>query len=259
MKKKPSHAELMAFLYGELEGESHETVATYLNTDPVLAAELSEIKEARKALQIVPEMKVEPPMVFATKQMAKAPMRIWWRSLVGVAAAITLLLFTASVAKVQLGYDASGWYFSLGEFQSEVKTPAMDSMNLAFQQSLNAHEDSLFGRMDMQALEWERKLKAVTDRIPKKSNQQLDERHLVQFAENLRAENYTLADQMLNLIREEQSAFVQDAMTQMANYLREQRQQDLIQIEQALLQLQMRDQETGIVLSQVVGILQTEE
>lgn len=260
MNPKPSQADLMAYLYGELEEDKRLEIESYLASHPEMQKEIEEMRDAREVLQSIPSLEVQAPLTVIHAASPPAKTIHWWKPAMGIAAAFALLLLSAGFAGINAGHNDNGWYFSMGEPLPKEKDTNTESIDSMVQKSLQLYQDSLVKRLDAQAVNWEDKLLELSQSIPNRNtSQNLNVAVFKELTQELRDENIEIAQQLLSIVREEQKDFVESALIQMATQMREQREQELLIIQQALYNLQVKDAEKDVVLTQLINQMQSGE
>src|SRR5690606_15130579 len=116
MNYKPDETLLISYLYGELQGEEKRHVERYLAEHPEALREVESLTFVRKALANVPDKEViAPPIVFddhKTRYFWNAP---FGRSLIGIAASITLILLVGKFTGFNASYTNNTFVIRFGE------------------------------------------------------------------------------------------------------------------------------------------------
>src|SRR5688572_17749388 len=116
MAFKASEQDLMAYLYGELEGKEKEMVEQYLleNTDARL--ELEKLKQLRHALGHIKDKEVIAPPIFISDSR---PPFIWnapyFKTIASIAASLLLIMLVGRLAGLQIGYAGNELRISFGK------------------------------------------------------------------------------------------------------------------------------------------------
>src|SRR5690606_17907443 len=116
MNYKPDEILLISYLYVELQGEEKRQVERYLAEHPEALKEVGSLTFVRKALANVPDKEViAPPIVFDDHKT-----RYFWntpfgRSLIGIAASVTLILLVGKLTGLNATYSNNTFTLRFGE------------------------------------------------------------------------------------------------------------------------------------------------
>ena len=136
MNKKPSPADLIAYLYDELGEVKRQEIEEYLAVYPKAMEEIENLQEARDVLRLIPKQAVDTPMILLSTPSAPTRKLTWWRPAIGIAATFGFLLLAAGYSGIQIGHNQSGWYFNLGKAQPQKEILSLDSVEALVQNSL---------------------------------------------------------------------------------------------------------------------------
>jgi hypothetical protein len=154
MKYKPTEEALMAYLYGELEGEQTGLVERYLEDNPEEKQKLKELSDTRLIFNELEDEELPGQLAFM------APLKneewLYWRKYVATAATLLLILTFGWLTGFKANYDEEGLYLGYGEVQRGVSEEQIADMlfennaSLAsyLQENIKAGQDSLNFKID---------------------------------------------------------------------------------------------------------------
>ena len=236
MNYKPDEATLVAYHYGELEGEELQKVEEYLRENPAERKRLQEWKDSREIMATLGDKEViAPPIILGDNH------RSFWqegyvRMSLGIAASFLVLLVAARLlglsatyksGEVRLGFGQPAEPVPVAATLSEEKVAAM------IQASLQQNNQSLQSG-------WSEDRKRLEDNI--KSNIASGSEHINQlvqkasagqqeqvkeFVAQLQKDNLKLMKDYLQLSTEGQKQYVETLLVDFSKYLQEQRKQDV--------------------------------
>lgn len=154
MKYKPTEEALMAYLYGELEGEQAGLIERYLDDNPEEKQKLKALSDTRLIFNELEDEELPGQLAFM------APLRneewLYWRKYVAIAATLLLLLTFGWLTGFKANYDEEGLYLGYGEVQRGVSEEQIADMffennaSLAsyLQENIKVGQDSLNYKID---------------------------------------------------------------------------------------------------------------
>lgn len=154
MKYKPTQETLMAYLYGELEGDQLGLVERYLEDHPEEKLKLEELSNTRLVFNELEDEELPGQLAFM------APLRneewLYWRKYVAIAATLLLILTFGWITGFKANYDEEGLYLGYGEVQRGVSEEQIADMlfennaSLAsyLQENIKVGQDSLNYKID---------------------------------------------------------------------------------------------------------------
>lgn len=248
MNYKPDEILLISYLYGELQGEEKRQVERYLAEHPEALKEAESLTFVRKALANVPDKEViAPPIVFDDHKT-----RYFWntpfgRSLIGIAASLTLILLVGKLTGLNLSYTDNTFTIRFGEPKALPVTEPVQPGLSAFavqemiDQSLTRNNDQL----QAQWTETQQKLdQSIRTNLASRSDADFNklvqrvsaasEDQIQQFALTLQAENASMIKDYLTLNSTDQRKYMEELLIDFAKYLEQQHRNDL-QVLQARL------------------------
>lgn len=115
MDYRASETDLMAYLYGELEGQEKETLEQYLLENAEARAQLESLKQIKFALSHVKDKEVIAPPIF----VGESNQRYFWntpyfKTIVSIAASVLIIMMVGKVSGLQVRYSDSELKISFG-------------------------------------------------------------------------------------------------------------------------------------------------
>jgi len=154
MKYKPTEETLMAYLYGELEGDQAGLVERYLEENPEEKQKLEELSDTRLIFNELEDEDLPGQLAFM------APIKneewLYWRKYVAIAATLLLILTFGWLTGLKANYDEEGFYLGYGEIQRGVSEEQIAdmlfennaSMASYLQENIKVGQDSLNYKID---------------------------------------------------------------------------------------------------------------
>ncbi len=248
MNYRPDEALLISYLYGELQGEEKRQVERYLAEHPEALKEVESLAFVRKTLTNIPDKEViAPPIVFDDHKN-----RYFWntpfgRSLMGIAASLTLILLVGKFTGLNASYTDNTFTIRFGEPKelpvTETVQPGLSAYAVQemIDQSLTRNNDQL----QAQWTETQQKLdQSIRTNLASRSDADFNklvqrvsaasEDQIQQFALTLQAENASMIKDYLTLNSTDQRKYMEELLIDFAKYLEQQHRNDL-QVLQARL------------------------
>ena len=236
MNYKPDEATLVAYHYGELEGEELQKVEEYLRENPAERKRLQEWKDAREIMATLGDKEViAPPIILGDNH------RSFWqegyvRMSLGIAASFLVLLVAARLMGLSATYNSGEVRLGFGQPTEPVPVAATlseEKVAAMIQASLQQNNQTLQSG-------WSEDRKRLEDNI--KNNIASGSEHINQlvqkasagqqeqvkeFVAQLQKDNLKLMKDYLQLSTEGQKQYVEALLVDFSKYLQEQRKQDV--------------------------------
>jgi hypothetical protein len=271
MGYKASEQDLMAYLYGELEGKEKEMVEQYLLENAEARIELEKLKQLRHALGQVKDKEVIAPPIFVGDSR---PPFIWnapyFKTIVSIAASLLIVMLVGKFSGLQIGYTESELKISFGKPSTPIKTVAaapVESLSSGeVQQMINASLQQNNLAMQETWLETQKKLdasivnnlasnSAKIDNLVKESSA-ASQQQIRDFVATIQAENVQVVKSYFQLSSNEQKQYIESLLVDFAKYLQQQRNDDLQVVQTQLSSLQKNTdtfkQETEQILTSII-------
>jgi hypothetical protein len=271
MGYKATEQDLMAYLYGELEGKEKEMVEQYLLENAEARLELEKLKQLRYALSNVKDKEVIAPPIFVGDSR---PSFLWnapyFKTIVSIAASLLIVMLVGKLSGLQIGYTDNELRISFGK-QSEPReavtiTPVETLSSGEVQQMINASLQQNNIAMQETWAETQRKLdrsivknlasnSAKIDNLVKESSA-ASQQQIRDFVATMQAENVQVVKSYFQLSSSEQKQYVESLLVDFAKYLQQQRNDDLQVVQTQLNSLQKNTdtfkQETEQILTSII-------
>lgn len=258
---KPDEATLIDYLYGELDAERRAQVEAYLAVNPEAAAELADMEELREWVQEAkPQEEALPTLRISLTP--PAPRTSWWQSRWLQAAAVGLLLMlTAAALDLRLEIKDRQMTLAFGPtVPTELPSapPVIDTTLRPLLWQLAQRQDSLTEALAESEAREQRQFMRIAQRMQSLGTQTitLDPSQLGMLRTELVAENARLVEDLVRRNQNEHLDLTADMLSQLAEYLEDQRTQDLELMAIALRNVWLRQdeqhQETELLLTQLI-------
>lgn len=243
MNYKVDETLLMAYLYGELQGEEKEKVEQYLAEHPEAVKEMEALAFVRQALgQVSDKEVIAPPIV-----MEGNGSRFFWntnygKTIIGIAASITLIILVGKWTGLHIDYSDQALTIGFGEqkivpVNSELSVPQSLSAT-EVQEMINA---SLVRNNETVQASLEENQRTMSESIRKTLASQTDtklanlvhktslasEEQIRQFALNLQADNARMIKDYLTLNSGDQRKYIETLLVDFSKYMEQQQKNDL--------------------------------
>jgi hypothetical protein len=292
MKNKPDPAQLISYLYGELQGEEKRQFEARLAASPELAEELRQTGQLLGDLHPLPDVEAPPPPVFLAPPVAvpmeSAPPARQARTLgrlaqavLAVAAGLSLLLVAGALTRTHITLNNTGLAVRFG-----AEAPAPDNEAAEMRKLVAGLKDDIRAlkgeNAEVQAVRLRQELAGLRqtltelkvrveqqgDRPPVrvaagKSRRQVSEAQLNQLLASLSEENLRLIEEAFQAAGEQQQRQLQESLAGFANYLDKIRAEDtelvLASIEELDRKSESKFRETDQAIDALLQSVQPQE
>ena len=272
MGYKASEQDLMAYLYGELEGKEKEMVEQYLLENADARLELEKLKQLRHALGHIKDKEVIAPPIFVGDSR---PSFFWnapyFKTIVSIAASLLLVMLVGRFSGLQIGYAGNELRISFGkpaQPQGVVDVRPAESLTSGeVQQMINASLRQNNIVMQETWAETQRKLDAsivqnlasnsakIDDLV--KASSAASQQQIRDFVSAIQAENVQAVKSYFQLSSAEQKQYIESLLVDFAKYLQQQRNDDLQVVQTQLNSLQKNTDtfkhETEQILTSIIS------
>jgi len=279
MSYKPDENDLMAYLYGELEGSEKEAMDKYLFEHPEARVELERLQQMRSMLGHVKDKEVIAPPIF----VGESKQRFIWnapylKTIVSIAASLLLIILAGKLAGMKIQYQESALHISFGGDQvvngnsTETTTPGIASVTPEeVQAMINASLDKNNLAMQSSWKETQQQLDAsITKSLAQNSNKidklvkdasVASQDQIRQFVSGMQTENLQLVKNYFKLSSDEQKQYIESLLVDFSKYLQQQRNDDLQVVQTRLNSIEKNTdvfkQETEQILSSIITTVGT--
>jgi hypothetical protein len=275
MAYKATEQEMMAYLYGELEGVEKEAIENYLLQNADARAEFEKLKSLRQVMSNVRDKEViAPPLFLGDGPRVRLLDTPYIRTILSIAASLLLLMLVGRVVGMRIGWSGNELAIGFGApversqpvvAQTTGITPnqvqqminsALSENNLALQTNWEATQrklDASINRnLDLNS--------AKIDRLVKESSAASQDQ-IREFVAGIQTENLKMVKSYFQLNSAEQKQYVEGLLVDFSKYLQQQRNDDLQVVETQLKSLQQNTdlfkQETEQILTSIISTVGT--
>jgi len=279
MSYKPNENDLMAYLYGELEGSEKEAMDKYLFEHPEARLELERLQQMRIMLGHVKDKEVIAPPIF----VGESKQRFIWnapylKTIVSIAASLLLIILVGRLSGMRIQYQESELRISFGgnevsndrakpttqpslaslsaeEVQAMINS-SLDKNNLAMQSSWKETQQQLDASITKNLAQNSNKIDKLVKDASAASQDQIR-----QFVSGMQTENLQLVKNYFKLSADEQKQYIESLLVDFSKYLQQQRNDDLQVVQTRLNSIEKNTdvfkQETEQILSSIITTVGT--
>jgi hypothetical protein len=244
MKDRPDETTLIAYHYGELEGEERDKVEAWLQQHPEEQFRLAGWKETQAVLGALRDKEVIAPPIAAGSNHRSFWREGYVRMSLGIAASLLIVLIAAKL----LGLNAS---YSSGEMRIGFGSPPAAGSTLSEDRVAELIEASLRRNNEAVEARWLEDRKNMEDNIRRnvlENSERIDQlvrnvsigqqQQIREFVSQLHSDNLTRMQDYLQLSTESQKEYVETLLVDFSKYLQEQRKLDLQTVQTSLTNLE---------------------
>lgn len=257
MSYKPSEVEMISWLYGELEGEDKLKVDRYFQEHPEEKQKLHELQSVRDVISHIGEKEVIAPPLFMDQGAKTVPLwkSTWVRNIMGVAAALVLLLVSARLVDLQVSYSERELRIGFGPnitrthslTEEEVKDLIQQS-NIENQQQFDARQAKLDETIRKSLAANSQQIDALVKQVSTASQAQVRE-----FVATLTRDHLAQTRDYVQLSAADQRKYADNLIMDFAKYLQEQRSQDLNMFQTRFSRLEQNTDELKTETEQILA------
>jgi hypothetical protein len=266
MSYKPDEAALMAYLYGELQGEEKVAVTTYLQKNPEAMQQLQGMMSVRNMLLTIEDKEViAPPIVMDDSRQRHFWDAPYFKTVMSIAASLMLLLVAAKVLDLRIRTENNGMQIGFGEPTVLPVTEQPSQPGLTAQQVQDMINTSMQQNNQIVQASWSESQKKIDASIRKnmaissdkfndlvKQASQASQNEISHYVASLKNENQQLVKDYFKLTSSEQQKYIESLLVDFAKYMNQQRASDL---ETLQLRLVNMEQNTSIFKEETEQIL----
>jgi GTPase SAR1 family protein len=269
MSYKPDESTLMAYLYGELQGEEKKSVEKFLAENPEAMRGLQGMMDVRKILSAIEDKEViAPPIV-----MEDSKQRYFWntpylKTVISIAASLMLLLVAGKILDLRISYENNAAQISFGEPVTKKIDPIQPG--LTAQQVQDMINNSVQNNNQIVQASWSESQKKIDASIRKnmamnsekfndlvKEASKASEAQISGYAASLKNENQQLVKDYFKLTTNEQQKYIESLLVDFAKYMNQQRTSDLEAIQMRMVNMEQNTtllkEETEQILSSIIS------
>lgn len=270
MSYKPDEAALMAYLYGELQGEEKMAVTKYLQGNPEAMTQLQGMMDVRSMLSAVEDKEViAPPIV-----MEDSRQRYFWdapyfKTVMSIAASLMLLLVAAKVLDLRVNVENNSMQLSFGkpekvkpvegvqpgltaqQVQDMINSSVLEN-NQIVQASLSESQKKIDASIRKNMAMSSEKYNELVKEASKASQNQISG-----YVASLKNENQQLVKDYFKLTSTEQQKYIESLLVDFAKYMNQQRASDLEAIQLRMVNMEQNTsifkEETEQILASIIS------
>lgn len=240
MSYKPDEATLISYLYSELEHEDRKKVEAYLEKNPTEKKRMEEWGFSRVAMGRLSDKEViAPPIILGDDAPGAKSVPFWkqgyFRMPVGIAASLFVVMLTAKVLGLSIGYSGNELRIGFGTLMQQNQTPALTEQRVGemINQSLANNNQALQASWGEDRKVLEASIQKNLNTSSQKINQLMktasvaNEREVRGFVSQMQNDNLKLLKDYMQLSSAGQKEYIEGLLVDFAKYLQEQRNQDL--------------------------------
>lgn len=267
MSYKPDETVLMAYLYGELQGEESRSVEKYLRENPEAMAAFQDMMAVRKMLSVVEDKEViAPPIVLEDSKQRYFWNAPYFRTVMSIAASVMLLLVAGKVLDVRITVTDNVAQISFGapvvndpvpsgltaqEVQAMINT-SVQSNNQIVQASWSESQKKIDASIRKNMAMSSEKFNALVKEASRASEAQIS-----QYVASLKNENQQLVKDYFQLTTREQQTYIENLLVDFAKYMNQQRASDLEAIQLRMVNMEQNTsllkEETEQILASIIS------
>ncbi len=270
MNFKPDEKDWMAYLYGELEGEESARMDQYIQDNPEAREELASFHQLRGLLRGVEDKEVIAPPIF----VGDAKQRTFWstpyfRTIISIAASVLLIILVGKVTGLQMGFSDNQFVIHFGEplrpkVEETYDKPEPTLTAEDVQRMIDATVEKNNAQVSATLKESHQALQASIRQNLEANSGRIDnlmrevslasQEQIRQYVANLQEQNNELVKEYFRLSTAEQKDYIEDILVDFAQYVQQQRANDLQVVQ---LELNNLKQNTDVFKYETEQILST--
>jgi hypothetical protein len=269
MSYKPDEKEWMAYLYGELEGEDKERFEQYLLSNQEARQELEKYRSLRSMLGAVEDKEViAPPIVLGDSNRRFIWDAPYFKTIVSIAASLLIVIVAGKLTGTRVSMTGNEFRLSFGEPAKRVEEKNSDQL-LTAQQVQEMIDASVQNNNHAIEAEWEDNQKKLTASIRQnlaQNSSKVDELvrqasaasqdQIREYVASVQTQNMQVVKDYFQLTSTEQKDYIENLLVDFADYLQQQRNNDLQVVQTRLNSLEQNTdifkQETEEILTSII-------
>ena len=270
MNYKPDESALMAYLYGEVEGDEKEKIEQYLSQNPEAKKDLEKFKVLKSMMRAVADKEViAPPIFIDPREQPFNWHSPYLKTVMSIAASLLLIMIVGKITDTRIHYADHELKISFGEVQATkpAETQSVATLTpIQIQDMINASLTENDLSMQNKWKDSQQKLDASIKKNLLQNSEKLD--HLVHdastasqqqiqgYVAGLQNENMKLVKDYFQLTSTDQKKYIEDLLIDFAKYMKQQQNNDLQVVQARLNNLEKNTdvfkQETEQILSSIM-------
>lgn len=277
MNYKPDEKDWMAYLYGELEDEEKLRMDQYLLVNAEARKEFEQFQQLRKVMSTVEDKEVIAPPIFINETPQQFFRNIpYFHTIVSIAASLLLIILAGKLTGTRMSISNNEFKLSFGgpkaqPIQVETENRAegltaqavqkminrsLDRNNIAIQANLKESQEKLNASIRQNLSHNSNKLDQLMREAASASQEQVR-----LYAAGLQTQNMNQVRDYFQLTAAEQKKYIEDVLIDFAQYLQQQRNDDLQLVQTRLQSLEQNTnifkQETEQILTSIISSVET--
>jgi len=271
MSYKPDESALMAYLYGEVEGQEKERIEQYLLQNPEARKDLESLKSMRKIMMSLEDKEVIAPPIFVDQQTKH--IGFWnspyFKTVVSIAASLLLIMIVGKITDTRIHYGGNELKISFGDVQ-RVQQESIQPTAMLTQGQVQEMINSSLNRNDSSLqIKWrdsQQKLDASIRKNLSQNSEKLDklvheassasQQQIQEYVAGMQNENMKLVKDYFQLTSTDQKKYIEDLLIDFAKYMKQQQNNDLQAVQARLNSLEKNTsifkEETEQILSSII-------
>lgn len=269
MSYKPDESALMAYLYGELQGDEKRSVEKYLAENPQAMTELQGMMDVRKILSLIEDKEViAPPIV-----MEDSRQRFLWntpylKTVISIAASIMLLLVAGKMLDLRISFEGNSAQISFGAPAPKTESPVQPGLTAQqIQDMINQSVQNNNQVVQASLSESQKKIDASIrqnmamnsekfNELVKKAST-ASEAQISGYVASLKNENQQMVKDYFKLTTSEQQKYIESLLVDFAKYMNQQRTSDMEAIQLRMASMEQNTtalkEETEQILTSIIS------
>ncbi len=273
MNYKPNESELMAYLYGELEGEARIKVEEYLAQHDDERRALGDLKSVSNLLGQVKDKEVIAPPIFIGDNQRHFWDVPYFKTIMSIAASLLLLMMVGYFIGAQIKMNGNEFKMSFGKqldvvpvIKPTVKASEASLTADQVQQMINSSLATNNTSLQTSFKESQQKLDASIRKSLATNSGNMDQlvreastasqTQIRDYVANIQTENMKMVKDYFQLTANDQKKYVEALLVDFAKYLKQQRNDDLQVVQTRLNNMEKNStvfkQETEQILSSII-------
>jgi hypothetical protein len=279
MNYKPDEKNWMAYLYGELEGEEKEKMDLYLMENAEAKNEFENFRKLRHIMSSVEDKEVIAPPIFidGSRQQRFLWNAQYFRVIMGIAASLLLVLLVGKLTDTRISFSGNEFRMSFGETEAakpieafkgqpsltpeqvqQMINASLENSNTAMQANWKESQQKLDASIRQNLAVNSTKIDNLVRNVSSASQQQIN-----QYVATIQTENMRQVKDYFQLTSGEQKKYIEGLLVDFAEYLQQQRANDLQVVQTQLNSLQQNTdvfkQETEQILTSIITNVGTDQ
>jgi hypothetical protein len=276
MNFKPDEKEWMAYLYGESEGEDKQKMDQHLLENAEARKEFEKFQQLRTLMSSVEDKEVIAPPIFVSETRQRF---IWntpyFNTIVSIAASLLLIILVGKFTGARISVASNEFRLSFGESKEQKSQPEVKSAEGLTAQQVQQMIDQSMGQnniaMEASLEESRQKLSASVRQNLAMNSGKLDQlmreaatasqEQIRQYVAGIQAQNMNQVKDYFQLTSTEQKKYVENILVDFAQYLQQQRNDDLQLVQTRMQSLEQNTnifkQETEQILTSIISTVET--